>query len=92
MRKIIILLLLILSSCYHNIHTGKVIGCYYHPSFTYISYITCGKTTVPITNYVSESWSITIEGEKDGKIYQSDYYVSENDCENSKIGDIMTFK
>ena len=41
-------------------HIGEVIGKEYLPAHYTTTYVMSGKTMIPITNYIPESWNITI--------------------------------
>lgn len=45
------------------------------------------RTTEKITYYQKDRYSLTIQGEKDGMTVEYNFYVSQEEYENYKIGD-----
>lgn len=92
MRKIIgYTAIVLLYSCCHQIHDGKVIEKIYQPERTYV-YLTpmiCGKVTVmiPHTGYDDEDFILKVQGKKGDKVITEDFYVSEKDFNCLNTGD-----
>lgn len=66
----------VIDSCWLPTYTdiGEVVGKGYSPAHYTTTYVMSGKVMVPVTNYIPESWSITIsiDGFTDA-VYVSEY-------------------
>ena len=79
---IYVILVLLLTSCGHDIHEGKVIEKYYEPSryYTYITTTIVGRIIIPQTHtaYDDEDWIIVVENIECQDTITQRFYLDES--------------
>lgn len=91
-RKIFSILIasVFLSGCSSNIESGIVVNKYYEDDYTYVTCIPVGKTIIPITHYMPDSYKIEIRSEypdSDGEYETAVIEVSAEEYNDIEIGD-----
>jgi hypothetical protein len=90
MRKLLIITLL-LCSCGHQIHKGKVIKKRFEPEryYRYVTYALIGKVMYPQyhTGYDDPDWVVTVQGKKEGEIIVEEFYISQSKYNCMAVGD-----
>ncbi len=89
MKKILIIICILFSSCFHRIHEGVVVNRYIVPEHTYqyTTFIYTGKIMVPIqhTAYAETEYILTVEKSVKGERIREDFSVDYNTYECKTI-------
>jgi hypothetical protein len=92
MRKLLIIGLL-LCSCGHQIHKGKVVKKRYEPArhYQYTTYTIVGKVMIPQfhVGYDDPDWVVTVQGKSEGEWVVEEFYISQSRYNCMAVGDLF---
>lgn len=72
-----------LPGCGERDATGVVADKDYRAAYTWVHVVPCGKSVMPVTQYVPERWSLLVESD-DGEVWVS---VDETTFHEVEVGD-----
>lgn len=76
-------LTLVLSGCGERDATGVVADKSYRAAYSWVYVVPCGKSVIPVTQYVPERWSLLVESD-DGEVWVP---VDETTFHEVEVGD-----